>query len=197
MSIGDVASDIGKGLFAGFAGTAAMTVSSTLEMKLSGRGASQTPAQAAEAVLDIEPGDEATEARFSSLVHWGYGTGWGSIRGLLASAGLSGPGATAVHLGLVWGAEQDDLLGPERLGPGLQVRFEGDRHGPSPPHRLRHTHRAGLLVLGPEPVSLKKREPEFVDQDGMIRRPPGNDRQVAAEGRRRRNGRHVRPLYGR
>lgn len=103
MSIGDVASDVGKGLFAGLAGTAAMTVSSTLEMKLSGRAASQTPAQAAEAVLDVEPGDEAG---FSNLVHWGYGTGWGSVRGLLASAGLSGPVATAAHLGLVWGAEQ-------------------------------------------------------------------------------------------
>lgn len=64
MSIGDVASDVGKGLFAGLAGTAAMTVSSTLEMKLSGRGASQPPAQAAEAVLDVEPKDEEGEARF-------------------------------------------------------------------------------------------------------------------------------------
>ena len=106
MSIGDVAADVGKGLFAGAAGTAAMTVSSTLEMKLSGRGASQTPAQAAEAVLDVEPTDDDSEARFSNLVHWGYGTGWGSVRGLLASAGLSGPLATMAHLGLVWGAEQ-------------------------------------------------------------------------------------------
>jgi hypothetical protein len=32
-----VASSIGKGLMAGFAGTAAMTVSSTLEAKLRGR----------------------------------------------------------------------------------------------------------------------------------------------------------------
>jgi hypothetical protein len=51
MSIGDVAANSGKGLFAGAAGTAAMTVSSTLEMKLSGRAANETPAQAAEAVL--------------------------------------------------------------------------------------------------------------------------------------------------
>jgi hypothetical protein len=106
MSIGDVAADFGKGLFAGVAGTAAMTVSSTLEMKLSGRPASQTPAQAAEAVLDVEPTDEESEAKFSNLVHWGYGTGWGGVRGLLASTGLPGPVATAAHLGLVWGAEQ-------------------------------------------------------------------------------------------
>jgi hypothetical protein len=106
LSIGDVAADFGKGLFAGAVGTAAMTVSSTLEMKLSGRPASQTPAQAAEAVLQVEPKDEESEARFSNLVHWGYGTGWGAVRGLLASAGLSDPAATAAHLGLVWGAEQ-------------------------------------------------------------------------------------------
>ena len=106
MSIGDVAANLGKGLFAGAAGTAAMTVSSTLEMKLSGRAASQTPAQAAEAVLNVEPKDDDSEARFSNLVHWGYGTGWGGVRGLLASTGLPGPLATAAHLGLVWGTEQ-------------------------------------------------------------------------------------------
>src|SRR5215211_6570041 len=89
-----------------WAGTSAMTVSSTLEMKLSGRPASQTPAEAAEAVLHVEPKYEGSEGRFSNLVHWGYGTGWGAVRGLLASAGLSGPAATAAHLGLVWGAEQ-------------------------------------------------------------------------------------------
>lgn len=71
MSLGDVAADFGKGLFAGVAGTAAMTVSSTLEMKLSGRAASETPAEAAEKVLDVEPKDEGAEERFSNLVHWG------------------------------------------------------------------------------------------------------------------------------
>ena len=106
MSIGDIAADFGKGLFAGVAGTAAMTVSSTLEMKLSGRPASQTPAEAAEKVLQVEPENEDTEARFSNLVHWGYGTGWGGVRGLLASTGIPGPVATLAHLGLVWGSEQ-------------------------------------------------------------------------------------------
>ena len=57
-------------------------------------------------VLGVEPVDEQAKARFSNLVHWGYGTGWGAVRGLLASAGLCGPVATAAHLGLVWGAEQ-------------------------------------------------------------------------------------------
>jgi hypothetical protein len=105
-SIGDVAADFGKGLFAGLAGTAAMTISSTIEMKLSGRPASQTPAEAAEKVLHVEPENEDSEAQFSNLVHWGYGTGWGGVRGLLASTGLPGPTATLAHFGLVWGSEQ-------------------------------------------------------------------------------------------
>jgi hypothetical protein len=105
-SIGDVAADFDKGLFAGLAGTAAMTISSTIEMKLSGRPASQTPAEAAEKVLHVEPENEDSEAQFSNLVHWGYGTGWGGVRGLLASTGLPGPAATLAHFGLVWGSEQ-------------------------------------------------------------------------------------------
>jgi hypothetical protein len=97
---------IGEGLVAGFLGTAAMTVSSTLEMKLRGRSASSAPAQAAAKVLGVQPIDEEAQARFSNLVHWGYGTGWGGVRGLIAAAGFSGPAATATHLAAVWGSEQ-------------------------------------------------------------------------------------------
>jgi hypothetical protein len=71
MRIGDVAAAFGKGLFAGVAGTAAMTASSTLEMKLRNRGASSAPADAAAKVLGVEPVDEEARARFSNLVHWG------------------------------------------------------------------------------------------------------------------------------
>ena len=76
--LGNVAAAVGKGLFAGVTGTAVMTVSSTLEMKLRDRPASSAPAKAAEKVLGVEPVDEAAEARFSNLVHWGYGTAWGA-----------------------------------------------------------------------------------------------------------------------
>jgi hypothetical protein len=106
VRLGDVAAAFGKGLFAGVAGTAAMTVSSTLEMKLRERGTSSAPADAAAKVLGVEPVDEEAQARFSNLVHWGYGTAWGGVRGLIAAAGLSGTRATAVHLGMVWGSEQ-------------------------------------------------------------------------------------------
>ncbi len=106
VKLGDVAAAFGKGVFAGVAGTAAMTISSTVEMKLRDRAASSAPAQAAAKVLGVEPVDEDSEARFSNLVHWGYGAAWGGARGLLAAAGLSGPAATTAHLGAVWGSEQ-------------------------------------------------------------------------------------------
>ncbi len=101
-----LAQNIGKGLFAGLFGTAAMTVSSTLEAKLRNREPSTAPARAAEKVLGIESFESpAAENRFSNLVHWGYGTGWGAVRGLLATAGLPPRAATAAHLTAIWGQE--------------------------------------------------------------------------------------------
>ena len=106
MKLGDVAAGVGKGLFAGVVGTAAMTVSSTLEMKIRDRPGSSAPAEAAGKVLGVEPKGEAEQARFSNMVHWSYGTSWGAVRGLIGAAGLEGPGAAAAHLGVVWGTEQ-------------------------------------------------------------------------------------------
>jgi len=81
VSLGDVAGAVGRGLFAGVAGTAAMTVSSTLEAKLRKRASSSAPADAAGKVLGVAPRDEAGQTRFSTVVHWGYGTSWGAVRG--------------------------------------------------------------------------------------------------------------------
>lgn len=100
------ADTIGRGLAAGFAGTAAMTVSSTLEMKLRGRSPSTAPADATAKVLGIERfSDDAAKARFATLVHWGYGSAWGVVRGLLRLAGLPPAKATVAHLAAVWGNE--------------------------------------------------------------------------------------------
>ena len=97
---------LGKGLVAGLAGTAAMTVSSTLEMKLRDRPASTAPADAAAKVLGIAGfADDAAEQRFATLVHWGYGTGWGVVRALLGLAGLPPAAATGAHLAAVWSSE--------------------------------------------------------------------------------------------
>lgn len=101
-----LAEALGKGLVAGVAGTAAMTVSSTLEMKLRGREPSSAPADAAAKVLGIADFvDDAAKQRFGTLVHWGYGTGWGAVRGLLGLTCMGPAAATAAHLAAVWGSE--------------------------------------------------------------------------------------------
>jgi hypothetical protein len=105
MTVDALAGAIGKGLLAGFAGTAAMTVSSTLEARLRGRAASSAPARATAKVLGITAfEDDRAMARFSDLSHWGYGTGWGVVRGLLGASGLPPARATAAHGAAIWGS---------------------------------------------------------------------------------------------
>ncbi len=106
MRIGEFAGAIGRGLFAGAIGTAAMTVSSTLEMKARDREGSTAPADAAGKVLGIQPRDPEGKARFSNIVHWSYGTSWGAARGVVDAMGLSGVRATAAHFALIWGSAQ-------------------------------------------------------------------------------------------
>lgn len=120
MRLASAAESVGKGLLAGVAGTAAMTVSSTLEAKLRGRGSSTAPADAAAKVLGVKPVGDKEEARFSNVVHWGYGTGWGAVRGLLSAIGLPPAVATGAHLAAVWGSEQVMLPALEVAPPLTQ-----------------------------------------------------------------------------
>jgi hypothetical protein len=104
------ASSIGKGLVAGFAGTAAMTASSTIEARLRKRQPSSAPARATAKALGIATfEDGVAQARFNDLSHWGYGTGWGVVHGLLDAAGLPPGKATALHGVAVWGSAQVTL----------------------------------------------------------------------------------------
>src|SRR5690625_5333783 len=98
-----LAEGVGKGLFAGLAGTAAMTLVSTLEMKARGREASTTPVDAVSKVFDIEPVDEDARMRLSNITHWAYGTAWGAARGVISATGLKGHAATAAHFAADWG----------------------------------------------------------------------------------------------
>ena len=125
---------IGKGLVAGFAGTAAMTVSSTVEARLRDRPASSAPARATAKVLGIKAfEDERAQARFNDLSHWGYGTGWGVVRGLLGAIGLSPRAATATHGAAVYGAAQVtlpalDIAPPAVFWPKAEIAIDAFHH---------------------------------------------------------------------
>jgi hypothetical protein len=114
MHLGDLASKVGKGLFAGVMGTALMTASTMIEMQLRDRPSSTTPADAVSKVFEIQPANDQAKQRLSNVVHWGYGTSWGSVRGLIDAAGVQGPAAALLHFAAVWGSALVML-------PGLKV----------------------------------------------------------------------------
>jgi hypothetical protein len=118
--VSTLANSIGKGLVAGFVGTAAMTVSSTTEAKLRKRAASSAPARATAKMLGIKEFEsDIAAARFNDLSHWGYGTSWGVLRGLLDAAGLQPKVATAAHGAAIYGAAQVTLPALEIAPPAV------------------------------------------------------------------------------
>lgn len=126
---------IGKGLIAGFAGTVAITISQMIEMQITGRQMSDAPVEVGGKVLGVEPRGESrlekekelaqdrrgtpqtteeveeNKERFSQLMHFGYGTGWGVYRGALDLAGIHGALADAALFGGIWGTAQVMLPG--------------------------------------------------------------------------------------
>jgi hypothetical protein len=113
-ALGNLGCVVGRGLLAGLAGTAAMSLSQTVEMDLTGRQPSSTPAEAVEKVLGIRALDEEHKAQLAQMAHWGYGTAWGLFRSLLDLLGLRGNEASLVHGFVIWGAAT-------ALLPGLEV----------------------------------------------------------------------------
>lgn len=102
-SLGQLGSAIGKGLLAGMAATAAMTLSQIIEMKITKREASNAPVKVVDATLGLKPSSEADKQKASQEIHWAYGTAWGMSRGLIALSGLKGIPATLVHFAAIWG----------------------------------------------------------------------------------------------
>ena len=101
-AVGEFAFALGKGLIAGLAGTAAITASQMIEMKLSGRKPSTTPADAASKVLDVKAINKTKKEKFAQEVHWTYGTTWGIARSIISLAGLNGFPATLAHFTAIY-----------------------------------------------------------------------------------------------
>lgn len=102
-AFGELGSVIGKGLLAGLAGTAAITLSQYIEMKITKRESSEATVKVAGEVTDTKPKNEAAKEKVSQEIHWAYGTAWGVARGLVGLTGLKGLPAAAVHFAAIWG----------------------------------------------------------------------------------------------
>ncbi|WP_374950450.1 hypothetical protein [Mucilaginibacter sp.] len=102
-ALGALGGAIGKGLLAGIAATAAMTLSQMIEMKLTKREPSDATLKVAEDTAAVKPSSEDEKQLLSQEIHWSYGTAWGVARGLIGLTGLKGLPATLLHFGAVWG----------------------------------------------------------------------------------------------
>jgi hypothetical protein len=102
---GEIAFALGKGIIAGLAGTAAISVAQMIDMKVTGREPSDAPAKAVNKVLNVEATDEEQKEKFIQEVHWTYGTLWGLARGVLDLMGVRGARACAAHWAAIWGTE--------------------------------------------------------------------------------------------
>jgi len=103
-ALGQLGSAIGKGLLAGLAATAAITISQMIEMKITKRKPSDAPVKVAEETIAVKPASAKEKEQLSEELHWAYGTSWGVARGLISLSGLKGLPATLVHFAAIWGS---------------------------------------------------------------------------------------------
>lgn len=115
---------VARGLAAGAAGTAAMTVYQTAVAKIRGSEASTTPAEVGKRVIHgvfHRRFDEDRTSALNNAMHWGYGTSWGAVYALTDGIGgipiLPRAGDRYGRLG----RESDRAAGNEARPPGVGV----------------------------------------------------------------------------
>jgi hypothetical protein len=94
------ASDLMKGLLAGAAGVAAMTLGEKVEQAISGRPNSYVPAHTLESLLRLPKRPDEERLGLNWTMHWGQGVVLGAVRGLMARGGLRGPMGSFLLLNL-------------------------------------------------------------------------------------------------
>lgn len=99
-----VATAILFGLAAGLVGTVVMTISETLESRVTAREPSTVPGQVGSKLLG-RPLDGDSPKRLNGPVHWSHGILLGAVRGLLGLTGLGALAATVLHFIIVWGGD--------------------------------------------------------------------------------------------
>ncbi len=121
---GELGGAIGKGLLAGLAATAAMTLSQMIEMKITKRKPSEATLKVAGEVAGVKPVGQNEKQKVSQEIHWSYGTIWGISRGLISLTGLKGLPATLLHFGAVWGTSMIMLPKFKAAPPVYQEDFK-------------------------------------------------------------------------
>ncbi len=93
----DLLAAAGRGVLAGVAGTAVMTVVEKVEQRVTHRPDSFVPARALLTVLGRRPGDGDEPRGWNHAMHWSTGALLGALSGVWAAIGLRGPRAYLAH----------------------------------------------------------------------------------------------------
>ena len=102
----DTAEAVALGLAAGAIGTVALTLAEQLEMKITGREASDVPGQVGVKLTGSDPdADPERVERLGPIVHWAHGIGLGAVRAGLDRAGLGPVAASLVFAPIVFGGD--------------------------------------------------------------------------------------------
>lgn len=89
-----------RGLLAGLAGVAAMTVAEKIEQRFTQRPNSFIPAHTLERLLRLPHAADAERRWMNGTMHWGQGILLGAVRGAMAARGLRGPVGSFVFMNL-------------------------------------------------------------------------------------------------
>ncbi|UEM07917.1 hypothetical protein JL101_034185 (plasmid) [Skermanella rosea] len=89
-----------RGLLAGVAGVAAMTLAEKLEQAVTGRPNSYVPAHTLERLLGLPERPDGERLGLNWTMHWGQGILLGAVRALMARHGVRGPVGSFIFLNL-------------------------------------------------------------------------------------------------
>jgi hypothetical protein len=91
---------LARGLVAGAAGVAAMTIAEKLEQTFTRRPDSYVPAHTLERLLGLPARPDEERLMMNWAMHWGQGIALGMVRALMARQGFRGPMGSFLHLNL-------------------------------------------------------------------------------------------------
>ena len=80
-----------RGLVAGLAGVAAMTLAEKIEQQFTGRPNSYVPAHTLERLMRLPHKRDEERLGLNWAMHWGQGIALGALRGFMAARGVRGP----------------------------------------------------------------------------------------------------------
>ena len=91
---------LARGLLAGAAGVAAMTLAEKVEQALTGRPNSYVPAHTLERLLGLPARPDRDRLGLNWAMHWGQGIALGAVRAWMAKRGFGGPFGSFLFLNL-------------------------------------------------------------------------------------------------